>query len=92
MVVRRTAPRRAGQRAALGYVPACTPGATRAVAPNSGRQIVVSACVLGSAYTAAMVLALPLAYVWLAEAVGWALCLVMAWGWLRGGYWRRLDV
>lgn len=52
----------------------------------------VSACVLGSAYTAAMVLALPLAFVWLAEAIAWALCLVMAWGWLRGGYWRRIDV
>jgi hypothetical protein len=39
-----------------------------------------------------MVLALPLAFVWLAEAIAWALYLVMAWGWLRGGYWRRIDV
>jgi hypothetical protein len=92
MVVRRAAARGVGQRAALGQVPAGRPGATRLVAPTSGRQISVSACVLGSAYTAAMVLALPLAYVWLAEAVAWVLGLVMPWGWLRGGYGRRIDV
>jgi hypothetical protein len=39
-----------------------------------------------------MVLAVPLAFVWLAEAVAWALGLVMPWGWLRGGYSRRIDV
>lgn len=51
-----------------------------------------SARVLGSAYTAAVVLALPLAYVRLAEAIAWASCLVMARGWLPGGYWTRIYV
>jgi len=57
-----------------------------------GIQVLISACVLGAAYYLALVLALPLAYVWLAELLGWAICLAAAWGWMRSGYWARLDV
>ncbi len=55
-------------------------------------QVLVSASVLVSAYLAAFVFALPLSYVWLAEAVGWGVCLVAARAWLHGGHWRGLDV
>jgi multidrug resistance protein, MATE family len=55
-------------------------------------QLLISVCVLGAAYYAALVLELPLAYVWLAEVLGWTVCLASAWAWMRSGYWSRLDV
>jgi Na+-driven multidrug efflux pump len=41
-------------------------------------QMLISVCVLGAAYYAALVLELPLAYVWLAEVLGWTMCLASA--------------
>jgi multidrug resistance protein, MATE family len=55
-------------------------------------QTLISVTVLVTAWYAGLVLGLPLAYVWMAEAIGWGVCLGAAWAWIRAGYWRRLDV
>jgi putative MATE family efflux protein len=55
-------------------------------------QLLMSACALLWAYAAALVLEWPPGAVWLAEAIGWALCLLAARAWLRGDRWRRLEI
>lgn len=55
-------------------------------------QLLVGTCALAWTYYAAFVLELPLGYIWLAEAVGWAACLLAAAGWFRSGRWRRLKI
>jgi len=55
-------------------------------------QTLVSVTVLVIAWYAGLVLGLPLAYVWMAEVIGWGVCLAAAWAWIRAGHWRRLDV
>ena len=49
-------------------------------------------CALLWAYYAALVLDLALGYIWLAEAIGWAACLLAAAIWFYGGLWKRLTV
>jgi putative MATE family efflux protein len=55
-------------------------------------QVLMSACALLWAYSAALLLEWPLGAIWLAEAVGWAICLLAARAWLRAGRWRRLEI
>ncbi len=55
-------------------------------------QLLVGICTLGWASYAALVLHLPLGYVWLAEAIGWAACLLAAAAWFRSGLWGRLSI
>jgi Na+-driven multidrug efflux pump len=55
-------------------------------------QLLVSICALLWAYYAALVLDLALGYIWLAEAIGWAACLLAAAIWFYGGLWKRLTV
>ncbi|HYT69895.1 MAG TPA: MATE family efflux transporter [Gemmatimonadales bacterium] len=55
-------------------------------------ELVLSVGVLLSAYAAAIVLHLPLAGIWASEIVGWLVCLLMAYGWLRSGRWRRVSI
>jgi putative MATE family efflux protein len=55
-------------------------------------QLLVSVVTLASAYSAAFLLGLPLAFIWLAEVIGWAFCLLLSWWWLQGGRWRSARV
>lgn len=55
-------------------------------------EIILSVSILGLAYVFLLGLGWPLATVWLAEAAGWALCLVLSAIWLRGGRWERCRV
>jgi Na+-driven multidrug efflux pump len=55
-------------------------------------QLLVGTCALAWTYYAAFALELPLGYIWLAEAIGWAACLLAAAGWFRSGRWRRLRI
>jgi putative MATE family efflux protein len=55
-------------------------------------ELALTTCILAYAYVTAIRLGLPLEIVWLAEVVGWLICLTLSWGWLRAGRWRRLQV
>lgn len=55
-------------------------------------QVAATAVILGWAWTAALPLALPLAAVWIAEAVGWVVILALARARFAGGRWQRLAV
>lgn len=57
-----------------------------------GMELVFTACVLTWVCCAALIFELPLEYVWLAEVIGWLICLVLAYGWLRIGYWKRVRI
>jgi Na+-driven multidrug efflux pump len=55
-------------------------------------EIIMTLCILAFAYVVALRLGLPLETVWLAEVVGWSLCLVLSSAWLRSRRWQRLLV
>jgi putative MATE family efflux protein len=55
-----------------------------------GIEVSVTVCILGLAYWFAMRLGLPLESVWVAEAVGWVLCLLLSSAWLQSRRWERL--
>lgn len=55
-------------------------------------QLLITLVTLLLAYAAAIPLGLPLAFIWLAEGGGWLTALLLSWGWLRAGRWRRARV
>lgn len=55
-------------------------------------QLVITVTTLVLAYYAAISLGLSLEYVWLAEVIGWVVCLLLAGFWFRSGFWQRLQV
>jgi len=59
---------------------------------STALSYVSPSCALLWAYYAALVLDLALGYIWLAEAIGWATCLLAAAIWFYGGLWKRLTV
>ncbi|MBI4419908.1 MAG: MATE family efflux transporter [Gemmatimonadetes bacterium] len=55
-------------------------------------EVAASVCVLLYAYVAAIPLGLSQPAVWAAEIVGWLVCLLLSYGWLKRGSWRRLAI
>jgi Na+-driven multidrug efflux pump len=55
-------------------------------------QLAITVTTLLFAYYAAISLGLSLEYVWLAEVIGWVVCLLLASFWFRSGFWQRLQV
>ena len=55
-------------------------------------QSLVAVVTLATVYGVAIWLGLPLAWIWVAEGVGWTSCLLLSWAWLHGGLWRRIQV
>jgi Na+-driven multidrug efflux pump len=55
-------------------------------------EVVLTTCILAWVYSAALVFALPLEYIWLSEVIGWIICATLAYGWLKMGYWKRLHI
>jgi Na+-driven multidrug efflux pump len=57
-----------------------------------GIELIVSLCVLGYAYYAAFIASFSLESIWIAEIIGWSVCLLLSWAWLRSGVWKRLNI
>ena len=55
-------------------------------------QLAITLSMLASAYYAAFSLGLSLEYIWLAETIGWGVCLLLSGLWLRSGWWQRLQI
>ncbi len=55
-------------------------------------EIIVTICILSWAYAAAFLLDLPLEYVWFSEVIGWSVCFLLAFVWLKSGIWKRLYI
>ena len=55
-------------------------------------EIILTVCVLIWTYSAALLFGFKLEYVWLSEAIGWGVCLLLSFIWLRKGYWKRLLI
>lgn len=55
-------------------------------------QIIITFFTLSFAYIAAFVLDLELEYIWLAEVLGWLICLMISWIWFNSGRWQRLEI
>ncbi|MBU0720023.1 MATE family efflux transporter [bacterium] len=54
-------------------------------------EISVSVSTLCYAYYAAFIAEYSLESIWFAEVIGWGVCLLLSWFWLRSGIWKRLT-
>jgi putative MATE family efflux protein len=57
-----------------------------------GIDLVLTAVMLGLTWLAAILLAWPMAMVWLALPATWLVGLLAAYGWIKSGIWKRLEV
>src|ERR1041385_3579252 len=57
-----------------------------------GIDFVLTLVMLGVTYVAAIHLAWPLAIVWLTVPITWLVCLMISYGWIKSGFWKRLEV
>ncbi|MBU1658184.1 MATE family efflux transporter [bacterium] len=55
-------------------------------------ELVVSVSILGYAYYAALVAGFSLESIWFAEVIGWSICLLLSWIWLRSALWKRINI
>jgi putative MATE family efflux protein len=55
-------------------------------------QIVTTTITLLCVYVAAFILTLGLHFIWMAEAFGWLICLLLSAGWFKSGLWNRLNI
>ncbi len=55
-------------------------------------QIIVTIITLLCAYSAVFILKLNFEYIWLAEVLGWLVCLLLSWLWFKSGLWQRLNI
>jgi MATE family, multidrug efflux pump len=55
-------------------------------------EFLVSTSILGYAYYAALIANFSLESIWFAEIIGWGVCLVLSWFWLKFGLWKRLNI
>lgn len=84
---------------ALGIIAAVPGSAFYAAVASTGDtrvtliiQLVVTAFTLVIAWLAALSWGLSLEYVWLAEVVGWIVCLLLSWIWFRSEFWKRIEI
>lgn len=55
-------------------------------------EVALSGTVLLYVYVGAMILAFPLALIWIGEIVGWLVCFLLSLLWLRSERWKRLEI
>lgn len=55
-------------------------------------EVLTTVAMLGWAYAAALVLDLPLPYIWLSLPVAWLIELLLSYRWVRAGRWRRHEL
>jgi len=55
-------------------------------------ELIVSLSILGYVYYTALIADFSLEYIWFAEVIGWGVCLLLSWVWLRSGFWKRLNI
>jgi len=57
-----------------------------------GIELLLTLLMLGLTWFAAIHLAWPMAFVWAAVPITWLVCLALCYGWMKSGYWKRLEV
>ena len=57
-----------------------------------GIDLLLTLVMLGVTYLAAIHLSWPMAVVWLAVPITWLVCLAVSYGWIKSGFWKRLEV
>jgi len=57
-----------------------------------GIDFLATLVMLGITYLAAIHLAWPIAWVWVAVPITWLVCLTISYGWIKSGIWKRLEV
>jgi len=55
-------------------------------------EFIVSISILSYAYYGALIAGFSLEFIWLSEVIGWSVCLLLSWIWLRSGHWKRLNI
>jgi Na+-driven multidrug efflux pump len=57
-----------------------------------GIELLLTLLMLGLTWFAAIHLAWPMALVWAAVPITWLVCLGLCYGWMKSGFWKRLEV
>jgi len=57
-----------------------------------GIEVVLTVTMLGIAYFAAIVLAGPVALIWVSMPIAWMVCLTISYSWMKAGIWKRLEI
>ena len=57
-----------------------------------GIEFVIMLVMLGVTWFAAIHLAWPMALVWMSVPISWLVCLAISFGWVKSGFWKRLEV
>lgn len=57
-----------------------------------GIEFILALTMLGLAYFAAIRLAWPVELVWVSVPSSWLVCLAASYGWMRSGFWKRLQI
>ena len=55
-------------------------------------EFIVTVFILTYVYYTALVAELSLSHIWFSEIIGWSVCLILSWIWLRSGFWKRLNI
>ena len=61
-------------------------------AASLGIDLLLTVVMLAVTYVTAIHFAWPMAMVWLALPVTWLVCLGLCYGWMKSGFWKRLEV
>jgi MATE family multidrug resistance protein len=61
-------------------------------AATLGIDLLLTVVMLGVTWLAAIHLAWPMSWVWLALPITWLVCLAASYGWMKSGIWKRLEV
>jgi putative MATE family efflux protein len=57
-----------------------------------GIEVVITLVMLGLTWFAAILLAWPMALVWMSVPIACLVCLTISYGWMKSGIWKRLEV
>jgi putative MATE family efflux protein len=57
-----------------------------------GIEFLLTLTMLGLTYFGAIHMAWPVSLVWLSLPIAWLVCLMISYGWMRSGMWKRLEI
>jgi len=57
-----------------------------------GIEVALTLTMLGLTYFGAIHMAWPMALVWLSLPIAWLVCLMISYGWMKSGMWKRLEI
>ena len=61
-------------------------------AASLGIEFVLTLTMLGITYFSAIHLGWPVAFAWVSLPISWLIGLTISYGWVKSGFWKRLEI